>query len=58
MAKKKKNTVFNRVTYMSHFVLRAFLIAVLCLLVGFGLIVCVYLGDFLYLDCFKEYFNV
>ena len=44
MAKKKK---FNKVTYMSHFVLRAFLISLLCLLLGFGLIVFVYLGDML-----------
>ena len=44
MAKKKK---FNKVTYMSHFVLRAFLISLLCLLLGFGLIMFVYLGDML-----------
>lgn len=50
MAKNKKNSVFKKFTYVSHFVLRAFLIAVLCLLVGFGLIVCVYLGDLLIKD--------
>lgn len=44
MAKRKK---FNKVTYMSHFVLRAFLIALLCLVLGFGVIVFVYLGDML-----------
>ena len=45
MAKRKKETMFTRFTYMSHFVLRAFLIALLCLLVGFGVVVCVYFGD-------------
>ena len=43
-------THYNKITYMSHFVLRAFLIAVLCLLLGFGLIVFVYLGDLLIKD--------
>lgn len=50
MAKIKKETVFSKITYISHFILRAFLIAFLCLLVGFGLIVCVYLGDLLIKD--------
>lgn len=47
MTKYKKKKLFNKLTYMSHFVLRAFLIALLCLLLGFGGIVCVYLGDML-----------
>lgn len=50
MAKKKKETIFTKLTFMSHFVLRAFLIAFLCLLLGFGLVVCVYLGDSLVKD--------
>ena len=50
MAKRKKDTTFTRFVYMSNFVLRAFLISVLCLLVGFGLVVCVYLGDLLIKD--------
>ena len=47
MARNKKETIFTKVTYVSHFVLRAFLIALLCLLLGFGLIVFVCLGDML-----------
>lgn len=47
MIKNKKETIFTKITYMSNFVLRAFLIAFLCLLVGFGLIVFIYLGDML-----------
>ena len=47
MTKYKKKKLFNKLTYMSHFVLRAFLIALLCLLLGFGGIVCIYLGDML-----------
>ena len=47
MAKRKKETLFTKTIYMSHFVLRAFLIAFLCLLLGFGLIVLIYLGDML-----------
>ena len=50
MARRKKETIFTKVAFMSNFVLRAFLIALLCLLVGFGLIVCVYLGDLLIKD--------
>ena len=45
MAKNKNNTIFSKITYMSHFVLRAFLIALLCLILGFGLLVFVYIGD-------------
>lgn len=45
MAKRKKETLFTKTIYMSHFVLRAFLIALLCLLLGFGLIMCIYIGD-------------
>jgi signal peptidase len=47
MAKKKKKPIFIKTTYVSHFVLRAFLIACLCLLLGFGLIVFVYMSDML-----------
>ena len=47
MARKRKETIFTKITFVSHFVLRAFLIALLCLLLGFGLIVFVYLGDML-----------
>ena len=50
MAKRKKETIFTKITFMSNFVLRAFLIALLCLLIGFGLVVCVYLGDLLIKD--------
>lgn len=48
--KKQENTIFSRLTYISHFVLRAFLIASLCLLLFFGLIVFVYFGDSLLND--------
>ena len=47
MARKKKETFLDKTLYVSHFVLRAFLIAFLCLLLGFGLIVLIYLGDML-----------
>lgn len=47
MTRNKKETTFTKIAYMSHFVLRAFLIALLCLLLGFGLILFVYLGDLL-----------
>ena len=47
MSRNRKETVFTKFAYMSHFVLRAFLIALLCLLLGFGLVVFVYLGDLL-----------
>ena len=47
MVINKKETTFTKIAYMSHFVLRAFLIALLCLLLGFGLILFVYLGDLL-----------
>lgn len=47
MNRNKKETAFTKFAYMSHFVLRAFLIALLCLLLGFGLVVFVYLGDLL-----------
>lgn len=47
MINNKKETSFNGIMYMLHFVLRAFLMAVLCLFLGFGLIVFVYLGDML-----------
>ena len=50
MARNKKNTIFSKFGYVSHFVLRAFLLALLCLLLGFGLIVFVYLGDLLVKD--------
>lgn len=50
MAKRKKETMFTKVAFMSHFVLRAFLIALLCLLVGFGVVACIYLGDLLIKD--------
>lgn len=50
MARKKKDTGFTKFIYMSHFVLRSFLIALLCLLIGFGLIMFVYLGDLLIKD--------
>lgn len=45
MSKKKNKKVFNKFNYMSHFVLRAFLISLLCLLVGLGLLVFIYVGD-------------
>ncbi len=47
MTKYKKKKLFDKLTYISHFVLRAFLIALLCLLLGFGVVVCIYLGDML-----------
>lgn len=47
MTKYKKKKLFDKLTYISHFFLRAFLIALLCLLLGFGVIVCIYLGDML-----------
>ena len=47
MARNKKETTFTKIAYMSHFVLRAFLIALLCLLLGFGLILFV-LPELLY----------
>lgn len=50
MARRKKETIFTKITFMSNFVLRAFLIALLCLLLGFGLIMVVYLGDLLIKD--------
>lgn len=50
MVINKKETAFTKVTYLSHFVLHAFLIALLCLLLGFGLVVFVYLGDLLIKD--------
>ena len=50
MMKRKKETFFTKFSYVSHFVLHAFLIALLCLLLGFGLIVFVYLGDLLIKD--------
>lgn len=50
MAKNKKDTAFRKFTFVSNFVIRAFLIALLCLLLGFGLIVLVYIGDLLIKD--------
>lgn len=50
MARNRRNTTFNKFLYMAHFVLRAFLIAFLCLLLGFGVIVCVCMGDLLIND--------
>lgn len=50
MTRNKKKTVFSKIGYVFHFILRAFLIALLCLLLGFGLIVFVYLGDLLITD--------
>ena len=47
MTKYKKKKLFNKFRYMSRFVLRAFLIALLCLLIGFGGILCIYFGDML-----------
>lgn len=46
MSKKKNdNTIISKITYISRFVLRAFLISLLCLLLGFGLFIFVYIGD-------------
>lgn len=46
MSKKKNdNTIISKITYISRFVLRAFLISLLCLLLGFGLLIFVYIGD-------------
>lgn len=42
MAKRKRVSKF---TYMSHFVLRAFLISLGVLLLGFGLVIFIYIGD-------------
>ena len=50
MSRRKQETIFTKITFMSNFVLRAFLIALLCLLLGFGLIMVVYLGDLLIKD--------
>ncbi|MBR5370533.1 MAG: signal peptidase I [Bacilli bacterium] len=50
MARNKKNNVFTQIGYMSRFVLHAFLIALLCLLVGFGLVAVIYFGDLLIKD--------
>ena len=47
MTKYKKKKLFSKFRYIFHFVLRAFLIALLCLLLGFGLIVFIYFGDML-----------
>ena len=42
MKTKKKNSQFK---YLIHFVLRAFLLSILCLLLFFGVIITIYLGD-------------
>ena len=47
MTQYKKKKLFSKFRYMSRFILRAFLIALLCLLFGFGLLVCIYFGDML-----------
>lgn len=47
MTKKKKEKLFNKIVYLSRFILRAFLLALLCLVLGFSLIMFVYLGDLL-----------
>ena len=50
MTKMKQDTIFNKITFMSNFILRAFLISLLCLLLVFGLVMAVYFGDLLIKD--------
>ena len=50
MAKIKKDNSFIKFSFLARFVLRAFLIALLCLLLGFGLVMVIYLGDLLIKD--------
>ena len=50
MTKMKQDTIFNKITFMSNFILRAFLISFLCLLLVFGLVMAVYFGDLLIKD--------
>lgn len=45
MRTKKKQTKLKQINYLTRFVFRAFLIAILCLLVGFGVVLAIYLGD-------------
>jgi len=45
MRTRKKQTKLKQINYLTRFVFRAFLIAILCLLVGFGVVLAIYLGD-------------
>ena len=44
---QESSSIFYTLMYFSRFLLRAFLIALLCLMVGFAIIFCVYFGDLL-----------
>ena len=38
---------FDKIKYLSHFILRAFLLAIVCLIVVLGFVFCLYFGDIL-----------
>ena len=42
------NSSFQKIKYLSHFIARAFLIAVFCMMILISLIVFIYLGDLLF----------